>query len=114
MNPDTLKTLHSLRQVVGLVLLIGWPAISYLRWNDAAGAINVMETAPKPVTKTDSAFYSSAVYHGSYAMAVRDNRWRPTGYATQGIGGFSLGLVLLLLPLMQRGKGSMTTTEREQ
>jgi len=96
----------AVRRVLGVALIIGVPSIAYLVRANAMGAIATLRyfqrLIPVPITNTDSATLSSAVYHAGHAMATMDGRWGPTGFMTVSAMAFALGCVLMAWPMLRR------------
>lgn len=93
-------------RVLGVTLIIGAPAIAYVQRANAMGAIatlhDVQQRTPAPITSTDTATLSSAMYHAGHAVATMGGRWGPTGFMTVSAVAFALGCVLMAWPMSRR------------
>ena len=86
-----------LYRTVGTVLLIAAPGLALGTWWSTQQPIEILALAERMRTSMSAEDYASAVYHGSHAQTTLDNMWRPTGFATLGIGGFVIGAALVVL-----------------
>jgi len=84
-------------RVLGIVLVIAAPSISYLAWQSTQQPIQVQEMAERMKGTLPADQYASALYHGSHAHQTLADKWKPTGFATLGTIAFLVGAGLLLI-----------------
>lgn len=87
----------SSRILVGLMILLLAPGLSYVRWHfqvrEPLQTIARIEQNRQP---GDSAVYADALYHASHARALQGRKWSLGGYATIGLVGTLVGLALVM------------------
>jgi hypothetical protein len=86
-----------LARVLGIVLVIAAPAMTFLAWQSTQQPIEVQAMAERMKGSLPADQYASALYHGSLAHQSLNDKWKPTGFATLGTIGLLLGCGLLFV-----------------
>jgi hypothetical protein len=97
-NAVITATAHDRRRVartIGVVLLIAAPGLAFGAWYSTRQPLEVLAVAERMKATLPADHYSSAVYHGAEAQRILDEKWSPAGFATLGLTGLAVGLVLL-------------------
>jgi hypothetical protein len=84
-------------RVLGIVLVIAAPSITFLAWQSTQQPIQVQEMAERMKGSLPAEQYASALYRGSIAHQTLNDRWKPTGFATLGTIAFLVGVGLLFI-----------------
>ena len=83
------------RRVLGLVLIIAAPAVTFGVWYRTRDTIATLAAFEAHRARGDTTGIASAAYHARHARTTEANRWRLTGYATHGLVGTIVGIALL-------------------
>ena len=85
----------STRLFAGIIVILVTAVATYGQWRaqrDPLDALAWIETHRGP---QDTAMYTHAQRHVAYIRDMYGDRWSPTGYATLGVVGTLIGVVLL-------------------
>ena len=83
------------RRLLGLVLVIAAPAVTFGVWYRTRDSIATLAALEAHRVPGDTTGLASAAYHAGHARTTEANRWRPTGYATLGLVNTIFGIALL-------------------
>ena len=91
-----IRDLRRVAIIIGTVLLIAAPALSFGEWFSTRSPREAFETVRANRKPGDSLAYASSAYHASHAEATLVARWSLTGFATLGLAGFLVGAALVV------------------